>query len=344
VELHEYQVKSLLSRAGVVCAEYIIVDASSDLPSVVDRLGPGEKVVRPQVHGSAREERVPLKGLEERLGALLGESAKILVMEPTTAEKKYSLTVTINRSGEVELRASQQGKKIYSEHLFLGTFHPFQINRLVSSVGLKDRQAALFKKMIEGVLQTFFRYDAYVVDLRSIALTEEGRFEVVDAQIFCDDRALYRQPELRQMDDRPFTDILPRPPPCILIDSRGSIACIGNGAALALATADVLQIQKGTSGRVIDVGSECVAEHIITGMKMVGSAKAAIIHLFTGLLDGEILAKRLQKERPQIPMVVLLEGTNATGGRRVLKESRSPLVAAESLLDALQAVVKMGGV
>ena len=344
MELHEYQVKSLLSRAGVVCAEYIVVDSSSDLSSVVARLGPGEKVVRPQVHGSTVEERILAKGLEERLGSLLGASAKILVMDPIVAEKKYSLTVAINRSGEVELCGSQQGKKVYSEHLFLGTFHPFQINRFVSCIGLKDRQAALFKKMIEGALQTFFRYDAYVLDLSSIVLTEEGRFEVVDARICFDDRALYRQPELRQMDDRSFTDIFPKPCPCMLIDAGGSIACIGNGAALALATADLLQIQKGTPGRVIDVGSECVAEHIIAGMKMVGSAKAAIIHLFTGLLDGEIIAKRLQKERPQIPMVVLLEGTNATGGRRVLKESRSPIVAAESLLDAFQIVVKKGGV
>lgn len=342
MELHEYQVKSLLSRAGVVCAEHIVVDSSSDLPTLISRLGPSEKIVRPQVLGCRMEERVGVKELFERLRALLGSQPKILMMEPCTAEKKFSISMAINRSGEVELCAAQEGKKVFSEHLFLGTFHPFQINRLVTSVGLKARQAALFKRMIEGVVQTFFRYDAYVLELSSIALTEGGTLEVVDARMLCDDRALYRQSELRQMVDRLASGTLPQLPPYVLVDSKGSIACIGNGAALALATADVLQIQKGAVGRVIDIGSECVAEHIVAGMKMVGSAQAAIIHLFTGLVDGEILAKRLQKERPLIPMVVLLEGTNATGGRRLLQESRSPLIAAESLLDALLTVVKMG--
>jgi succinyl-CoA synthetase beta subunit len=130
--------------------------------------------------------------------------------------------------------------------------------------------------------------------------------------------------------------------PCLLIDGGGTIACIGNGIGLALVTADLLKLQKGFPGRVIDVGSECATENIIAGMKMVGSAKAAIIHLFTGLVDGEMVAKRIQKEHPKIPTMVFLDGTNASGGRRVLKEGRR-FMTAESLLEALQTVVQKGG-
>jgi succinyl-CoA synthetase beta subunit len=353
VELFEYQVKSLLSRAGVVCSEYVVVDSSSDLPAVLSRLGGGEKIIRPQVRNGRPEELIEEKGLEERIRALLGfeaaaptsgpeenTSSKVLVMVPTTPEKIYRVSVSINQEGEVELVASQQGKKVYFEHLFEGSFRPFQINRLVASTGLKGRQAALFKKMIEGALQAFFRYDAFSLELQSIALTEGGTFEVIDARMACDDRALYRQPELRLMADRFGEGAYVFP--CLLIDGGGTIACIGNGIGLALVTADLLKLQKGFPGRVIDVGSECATENIIAGMKMVGSAKAAIIHLFTGLVDGEMVAKRIQKEHPKIPTMVFLDGTNASGGRRVLKEGRR-FMTAESLLEALQTVVQKGG-
>ena len=346
VELLEYQVKSLLSRTGVVCSEHVVVDSSSDLPSVLSRLGEGERIVRPQLRSGQVEERIGGEELAERLRSLLssnGEAStsgfKVLVMVPILAEKIYRISLTITRSGEVELCASQQGKKVYFEHLFEGTFRSFQINRLVASVGLKDRQAALFKRMIEGAVQTFFRYDAFSLDLQTIALTEEGTFEVVDVYMSCDDRALYRQPELRLMADR-VGDVCTTPR--LLVDGGGSIGCISNGMGLALATADLLKTQKSLPGRVIDVGSECSVENVIAGMKMVGNAKAAIVHLFTGLVDGEMVAKRLQKEHPSLPTVVFLEGTNASGGRRVLEEGRRFLTAG-SLLAALQMVVQKGG-
>lgn len=352
VELLEYQVKSLLSRTGVVCSEHVVVDSSSDLPRVLSHLGDGERVVRPQLRNGQFEERIGGKKLEERLRALLGSKVvtptsgpegytvcKVLVMVPVLAEKIYRISLTITRSGDVELFAYQQGKKVYFEHLFEGAFRSFQINRLVASVGLKDRQAALFKRMIEGAVQTFFRYDAFSLDLQTIALTESGTFEVVDAHMICDDRALYRQPEVRLMAER-FRDVCVSPR--LLVDGGGSIACMSNGMGLALATADLLKAQKSFPGRVIDIGNECSVENVIAGMKMMGNAKAAIIHLFTGLVDGEFVAKKLQKEHPTIPIVVLLEGTNASGGRRVLEEGRR-FMAAESLLEALHMVAQKGG-
>jgi succinyl-CoA synthetase beta subunit len=353
VELHEYQVKSLLSRAGVVCSEHVVVDSSSDLSAILSRLEGGEMVVRPQVHGGQPEDRVEARGLEERLRALIGSRvvtpasgpegyvvSKVLVMVPTTAERMYHISMMIDRSGNIELTASQLGKKVYGEHLFEGAFRPFQINRLVAAIGLKDRKASLFKKVVEGALQTFFRYDGFFSDLL-VALTEGETFEVVDARMTCDDRALFRQPELRQM-VRSSGDEREQSLPTVLVDGGGSIACIGNGIALALATADLLRVQKGFPGRVIDVGSDCVAEKVVQGMNMLGGAKAAIIHLFTGLVDGEMIAKRMQKEHPKIPMVAFLEGTNVSAARRVFNEGRS-IIAAHSLPQALQTVVQRGG-
>ena len=349
MKLHEYQVKSLLSRAGVVCSEHVVVDSYSDLPAVLSRLGEGEKIVRLQMFGEQQEQRVDAQELEKCVRALLSSKTetqeserplKVLVMAPKVAEKTYQLSVTTRRFRTVELLVSELGKKVYSETLFEGAFRSFQMNRLVAAVGLKARQAALLKKMVEGALQTFFRYDAVLLNLDSIALTDEGTFEAVDVCMECDDYALYRQPELCQIADRAYKE--GRSPPCVLVDGGGSMACIGNGEALALATADFLKAQKGSPGRVIDVGSDCEVEHVISGMKMVGDARAMLLHLFTGLIDGETIAKRIVKEPFSIPVVAVFDGTNASGARRVLSENRSRILAAESLLEAIETVVRRG--
>ena len=338
MELYEYQVKSLLPRAGILCSDHVVIDRPSDLSALLSRLKEGEKIIRPQLHGGCPEERVEAPAVEGRLTALLGSRGmKILVMAPVEAEKWYQLSVTTLRSGTIELTASQKGKRAAVEHLFEGAFRSFQINRLVGVVGLKERQANLFKKIVEGALRTFYRYDASSLHLDTIALTEEGLFEVVDASMECDDRALFRQPELCQIVGRTEPSF-----PRLLIDEGGPIACVGNGEGLVLAAADFVSIKGGSLGAVIDVGSEGVTDYVVHGLKMAEKAKAVLLVLFTGLIDGEVIATRLRKERMHVPVVAFFEGTNTSGARRVLSESRS-MLAAESLPEAVAAVVRKGG-
>ena len=340
MELCEYQVMSLLSRAGIVCAEHVVVDSFSDLPAVLSRLGNGEKVIRPQGLKMRLEERVDAQNFEERVRSFLAPEAKVLILVPREAEKTYRLAVTINRSGTVELLACQKGKKAYVEYLFEGAFRSFQINRLAAAVGLKARQMTLFKKMIEGALRTFFRYDAFFLGLDAISLTDEGTFEVIDVQMVCDDRALYRQSELCQMVPGGIVHRLPR----VLVDGGGPIACMSNGEGLALATADILKARQGSPGRVIDVGSDCLAEHVLGALQMAGDAKVVLLYLFTGLLDGEAVAKRIEKDHSLLPVVAVFEGTNAAGARRVFSEGRSHITTVRSMAEAVEAVLRKGGV
>ena len=337
VDLCEYQVMSLLSRSGVVCAEHVVTDSFSNLPAVLSRLGEGEKVVRPQGGKGRSEERIDAQRLEEYVRSLFPSASKVLILAPREAEKTYRIAVTANRAGTVELLACQRGKKAYTENLFEGAFRSFQINRLVAAVGLKARQAELFKKVIEGALRTFFRYDGFFLSLDAVSLTESGTFEAVAVQMACDDRALYRQSELSQLASE---SSLPR----LLVDAGGPIACMSNGEGLALAAADMVQARGGSAGKVVDIGSDCSPAHVLAGMKMVNDAKVVLLYLFTGLLNGTVAAKRIEECHVQVPVVVVFEGTNAAGARRVFEGGQSSIAAVRSLAEAIEAVIQKGGV
>ncbi len=360
MELHEYQVKSLLSRYGVKSPPHTLLEIGCDLTLSLSAYGFEPLAIKAQVHGSGRKEgggerftgrpQELADAVKSMLGAKIVTAlsgpdgflaSKVMIMAVPTIAKQFQLKIWIDPSGDVVVSACQLGKKEHSERPFEGYVRPFQLNRLTASLEIRGEKAALFKKVLEGSLRVFFHFDALSLELNPLVLTEDGLFQALDAQITIDDRALYRQPELKHMVDPSQVGPKIKAPPRILFDAGGSIACVANGIGLALSSADLICQWGGIPGSVVDIGSDLTEKNLVDGvfLSRQRGAKIVFINLFSGLLDGGVPAKALKRECSEIPMVLRLEGTNASGARRLLKESLPSCVATESLDEAAKIAV-----
>jgi succinyl-CoA synthetase beta subunit len=355
VELHEYQIKSLLSRYGVQSPPHIILEAGCDVHAALSTFGVEPLAIKAQVHGSRRKEgggekftRRP-KDLVDAAASMLGSqivtstsgpqgftASKVMVMSIPSIAKQYQIKAWVDDSGDFTLSACQIGEKSVTERPFDGYIRSFQLNRLTSALGLRGERANAFKKCLEGILRMFFHFDALFIEINPLALTESGLFQVLDVRMAVDDRALYRQLEVQHMVDHaqggPRSSVLPYS----LFDMGGPIACVANGHALALSTADLICRLGGLPGRIVNIGSTVTAKGLVKGITMAWDKPSALvlINLFTGLVDGEIVTSALKNECTSIPMIVRLEGTNAVRARQLVKDLRSSLVATSSLEEA----------
>jgi succinyl-CoA synthetase beta subunit len=325
-------------------------------------MGPEPLLLKAQVHGDGRKEgggerlvtqpAELFNAIKEMFVAKIvtNESppegfpvSKIMLMPSPSIEREFQLSILLKLSGDIVLSAGQVGGKIYTEQPFEGCFRPFQINRLVASCGIHGVQAELFKALVEGCLRAFFHFYGLFLQIDSIGLTESGLFEVLVARMIVDDHALYRQKELTQMADPSQVGPKASSPPFLIFDCGGQIACVANGKALALSTADLVTAAGGTPAGIIDIGSENSEKHLVDGIRQAyhRGTRVVLLNLFTGLVNGEIHAKILRKECITIPMVVRIEGTNAAAARRILKGPRT-MVTVDSSEEAAARAVHFG--
>lgn len=338
VELQEYQVKSLLSRFGIKSPSHVIVDSHTDVEPLVSELAGTSFVVRPQADG-ASEYVSDAKELVQTIQTCLhteGPVSKLLIMPDVASDQAFRITVAVDFCGDIVLSACRPGQKVFSERLFEGSLRPFQIHRLVTALSLRDRLLERCIELASSALQIFFQYDATYLDIGPIAVTENGLFQALNARMVCDDRALYRQPELQQMSGAARRKPQPIDPPCTVLEKSGAVSCLANGRGLALATADTFHFLNISVGRVVDIGVEVSAEHLRKGFALAGSASAAVLHLFTGLTDCEKIARQIVSEQVSIPLAVYFEGTNEAGGRKLIEASCSKCKAAVSLDEAIR--------
>jgi succinyl-CoA synthetase beta subunit len=360
VELHEYQVKSLLARFGVPSPPHLVLALGCNIDAAVSKFGFESLLVKAQVHGKGRKEGGGERfvgrpqELSDAIKALLGAkiitsasgpqgftASKVMVMSVPPVVKQFRLKIFLTTNGDVEVSLCQDGGKVFIEHPFEAAFRPFQMHRLAFSVGIRGTQADIFKKVLDGALRAFFHFDALLMEIDPLVVTENGIFQALDARMVIDDRALFRQPEVFHMKD--LSQIGPRVyiPPYVCLEIGGPIGCLSNGIGLALGTADLIRLFEGIPGKVVDIGREVVEESLSKGLRMMQQEdhKVVFVNLFTGLIDGEKVARVIKKEVSRIPMVVCLEGTNAGGGRLFLQGLEPMCFVANSLDEAAQRAV-----
>ncbi len=361
MELHEYQAKLLLARFGVPSPPHTIVEAGCNVSSAISKFSVEPLIVKAQVHGKGRKEgggeiavESP-KELVEAVTKLLGSKittsesgpegfaiSKVMVMSAPSAVQQYQVKIFLASGGSVCVAVSQEGGKVFTEHPFEGVIRPFQLGRLAASLRLRGEKAAAFTKLLEGTVRAFFYFDALLLSIDSLILTENGLFQAVDVRMVIDDRALYRQPEVVHMIDSSQVGPRNRTPPYICVGMGGTIGCLGNGLGLALSTADLVCLLQGVPGKVVNIGSELDESTLVKGIRMLHTTahRVLFINLFTGLLDGEKVADILKQEVATIPMVVRLEGMNGAGGRRLLQGLEPLCIVTDSLDEAARLVVK----
>jgi succinyl-CoA synthetase beta subunit len=234
---------------------------------------------------------------------------------------------------------------------------PFQARKIADALGLKGDLFNAGVKLITGVFKTWWECDAAMVELNPLAVIElrDGKETVValDAKISLDDNALYRHKDIQEMRD------LNEEAPLEIEASKfnlnyikldGNIACLVNGAGLAMATMDIIQHFGGMPANFLDVGGGASKEQVTAAFKIILSdpnVKGILVNIFGGIMDCNVIATGIvaavKETHLHIPLVVRLEGNNVLAGKKTLAESGVSIITGDSMADAAQKVVKAVG-
>ena len=225
----------------------------------------------------------------------------------------------------------------------------FQARELAFGLGLNIKQVARAVKTMMGAYRSFRDLDATMVEINPLVVTKDDRVLALDAKMSFDDNALFRRPNIAEMRDPTQED--PREVQAAehslnYIGLEGEIGCVINGAGLAMATMDTIKYAGGTPANFLDVGGGASPERIAAALRLVLSdqkVRAILVNIFAGINRCDWVATGIVQAYREVgikvPFVVRLAGTNVEEGRKIIRESKLPLIIAETLLEAAQKVV-----
>jgi succinyl-CoA synthetase beta subunit len=288
---------------------------------------------------------------------------KVLVAESADIAREIYFGVLLDRATaaplivasteggvEIEAVAAKSPEKIIREPIDpLAGLQPYQARKLAKQLGFESSQLKNTSKLFEGLYRTFIAYDCSMVEVNPLVVTTKGEVLALDAKFNFDDNALYRHPEIAEMRDIAEED--PREVEASThglnyIGLDGNIACLVNGAGLAMATMDIIKFYGGDPANFLDVGGGATEEQVTEAFKILiadKNVKAILVNIFGGIMKVDIIAQGIinaaKSIKLSVPLIVRLEGTNVERGKQLLKESGLALIAADDLADAAQKAV-----
>ena len=284
----------------------------------------------------------------------------------TNIQKEYYFAIVMDReSSKVAIIASTEGgmdiEKVAEEKpdkllkVFVNPefgLQPFQIRELAFFLGFGEK--ALMKQftaIAKGLYNLFWEKDCSIVEVNPLILSDDNRIVALDAKVVFDDNAVFRHPDiaaLRDVTEEDPKEVEAKKFELNYIKLDGNIACMVNGAGLAMATMDIIKHFGGEPANFLDVGGSANEEAITGAFKILLSdenTKGILINIFGGIMRCDVIAKGViaasKNVNLQLPLVVRLEGTNVAEGKKLLAESGINLVAADSLKDAAEKIVKI---
>lgn len=294
--------------------------------------------------------------------------SRVLVEPGANIRKEFYLAVLLDRAVsrplimasseggmDIEEVAEKSPEKIIKEWIDPAVgMQPFQARKVAVGLGLSGELIGQAAKLILGVYKTWWESDASMVEINPLGLIEkpDGKqvVEVVDAKIGLDDNALYRHPDIQAMRDlgeEALLEIEASKFSLNYIKLDGSIACLVNGAGLAMATMDIIQHYGGSPANFLDVGGGASKEQVTAAFKIILSdpnVKGILVNIFGGIMDCNVIATGIvaaaRETQLNIPLVVRLEGNNVAAGKKTLAESGLKLITGDSMADAAQKVVQ----
>jgi succinyl-CoA synthetase beta subunit len=289
---------------------------------------------------------------------------KLLVAESADIAREIYFAVLLDRATaapvivasteggvEIEAVAAKSPAKIIREPIHpLAGLQPFQTRKLAKQLGFKSSQLKSASKLFEGLYRTFIAYDCSMVEVNPLVVTTKGDVMALDAKFNFDDNALYRHPEIAALRDIAEED--PREVEASkhglnYIGLDGNIACLVNGAGLAMATMDIIKFYGGEPANFLDVGGGATEEQVTEAFKILiadKKVKAILVNIFGGIMKCDIIAQGIVNAaktlKLSVPLVVRLEGTNVEAGKKLIADSGLAVIAADDLADAAQKAVK----
>jgi succinyl-CoA synthetase beta subunit len=292
---------------------------------------------------------------------------KVMVAEAVDITHEYYLAILMDRatSGPVIVVSTEGGMSIEDVahntpdkivrqfvHPVLG-LQPYEIRKLTAALGLSGDIAKQFAKLISNLYKLFISCDCAMVEINPLVTTPDGRVLALDAKFGFDDNALYRHPDIVAMRDKEEED--PREVAASEYDLNyigldGNIACLVNGAGLAMATMDIIKHYGGEPANFLDVGGGASKEQVTAAFKIIladPNVKGILINIFGGIMDCNVIAEGVIAAAKEtglpIPLVVRLEGNNVEKGKETLAASGLNIVSADTMADAAQKIVAAVG-
>ena len=293
--------------------------------------------------------------------------SKILVEACTDIAQELYLGAVVDRGSrrvvfmasteggvEIETVAHETPEKILKAEIdpLVGA-QPYQGRELAFKLGLNNDQVKQFTKIFLGLAKLFQDCDLALLEVNPLVITPEGNLHCLDAKLGVDGNAMYRHPKLREMHDPSQED--EREAHAAQWDLNyvaldGNIGCMVNGAGLAMGTMDIVNLHGGSPANFLDVGGGATKERVSEAFKIILSddnVKAVLVNIFGGIVRCDLIADGIigavEEVGVDVPVVVRLEGNNAEKGSKILADSGLNIIAATSLKEAAESVVKAAG-
>ncbi|PVZ69585.1 ADP-forming succinate--CoA ligase subunit beta [Pelagibaculum spongiae] len=267
------------------------------------------------------------------------------------ASRRVTFMASTEGGVEIEKVAAETPEKILKAEIdpMVGA-QPYQARELAYQLGLDPQQVRQFTKVFMGLSQMFTDLDLALIEINPLVITEEGNILCLDGKLSVDGNAMFRQAKLQPMHDPSQEDereALAAKWELNYVALGGNIGCMVNGAGLAMGTMDTIKLFGGDPANFLDVGGGATRERVSEAFKIILSddnVKAVLVNIFGGIVRCDLIAEGIigavESVGVNVPVVVRLEGNNAQLGRDKLAESDLNIIAAESLSDAAQKVVK----
>jgi succinyl-CoA synthetase beta subunit len=382
MKLHEYQAKQLFRDYAIPVPAGSVAASADEARAATEALGGVRWVVKAQVHAGGRGKGggVKLAASPDSVAAaaagMLGTRLvtpqtgpdglpvhQVLVETASAIARELYLGVLVDRAAErlvvmasaaggmdIEQVAAERPDAIVRVHLDPGAPPaPEQVGALARALDLTGEQGESLGQMVARLQRLFVEKDAGLVEINPLIVTDAGELVALDAKVNIDDNALFRQPTLAGWRDPSQEDPREREASghgLNYITLDGNIACMVNGAGLAMATMDLIKLHGGEPANFLDVGGGTTAERVAEAFKLILSdakVRSILVNIFGGIVRCDLIARGIIQAVEQvhvgIPVVVRLEGTNVEEGKRLLRESGMAIITAEDLTEAAEKAV-----
>ncbi|MGR8946900.1 MAG: ADP-forming succinate--CoA ligase subunit beta [Gammaproteobacteria bacterium] len=377
MNLHEYQAKSLFKDYGIPILPGLPADTAEKAVANAESLGGSAWLVKAQVHAGGRGKAGGVKFAKstaevgEAAAALLGtqlitkqsapdgQPVNVVLVDSAAdiAHELYlgavvdrgSRTVTFmaSRAGgmDIEEVAAETPEKIdsFSVDPVLG-LQNYQCRKMGFFLDLDGEQIKQLSKILHGLYKLFIDKDLSLLEINPLAILGDGSLAALDAKINIDDNALYRQPAIAEWRDETQEDEKERRAQEFdlnYVTLEGNIACMVNGAGLAMATMDIIKLSGGQPANFLDVGGGTTAARVAEAFKIIVSdpnVQAILVNIFGGIVRCDLIAEGIiqavKEVGVEVPVVVRLEGTNVNEGKQLLEDSGLSIISAVDLADA----------
>ncbi len=384
MNIHEYQAKELFRKEGIPTPRGKVAFTVDEAVAAAKELGTPVVVVKAQIHAGGRGKGGGVKvsksldDVKTNAAKILGMQLvthqtgpegkkvhKVLIEEGSNIDKELYLSMILDRDTscvafivsteggmDIEEVSASHPEKIQTIQVdpTLG-FMPFHGRKIADAYGFTDpdlrKQAA---KIAEQLYNFYFKYDCSMVEINPLIITKEKKLLPLDAKLNFEDNALFRHPEvtaLRDLAEETEGEIEAAKFELAYISLDGEIGCMVNGAGLAMATLDIIQLAGGTPANFLDVGGGANKEKVQAAFKIILSdpkVKGILVNIFGGIMKCDIIAEGIiaaaREMHVQVPLVVRLQGTNVEKGKELLAQSGLKITPADDLKDAAEKIVK----